>query len=337
MQHRLRLQPAHDPRAKKSHMIRARISGVGSYLPAKRVTNADLEKIVDTTDDWIVSRTGIKARYIAADGEYTSDLAIKAAQAALAHAGKTAADLDLIIVATTTPDNTFPATAVKVQAALGAHGIPAFDVQAVCSGFIYALSTADNFIRAGQAKCALVIGAETLSRILDWTDRTTCVLFGDGAGAVVLEATTDDTGILSTHLHADGRYADKLYTDGGASTTKTVGLLRMQGQDVYRFAVEKLSSIVDETLAHNNLHASDIKWLVPHQANVRIIESVAKKLNLPLSQVVLTIAEHGNTSAASIPLALDTAVKDGRIQRGDVILMEALGGGFTWGAALVKW
>ncbi len=318
---------------------RSRVAGCGSYLPANLVTNADLAARVDTSDDWIVQRTGIKARHIAADGEMTSDLAIAAARRALEHAGLEASSIDCIVLATTTPDNTFPATAAKVQATLGIERGFAFDVQAVCAGFIYALSVADNVIRLGQATRALVIGAETFSRLLDWNDRTTCVLFGDGAGAVVLEATPGDAaaGVLSTHLHTDGRQYDLLYVDGGPSSTGTTGHVRMAGQEVFRHAVSRLSAVVEEALVANGLEASAIDWLVPHQANRRIIDGIAKKLRLPPEKVVLTVDRHGNTSAASIPLALAEAVGDGRIRRGDLILMEAIGGGLAWGSALVRW
>lgn len=322
--------------------IRSIILGCGSYLPARVMTNEDLTKIVDTSDEWITERTGIKSRHIAADGEMTSDLAYEAAVAAMAHAGITADELDLIVLATATPDNTFPATATKVQARLGMKRGAAFDVQAVCSGFVYALSVADNFIKAGQARTVLVIGAETFSRILDWTDRTTCVLFGDGAGAVVLRAqegrgTSADQGILSTHLHSDGCHHDLLYVDGGPSSTQTVGHLRMRGQEVFKHAVVNLADVVREALSANDMQASDLDWLVPHQANRRIIEGTGRKLKLDPSRVVVTVDRHGNTSAASIPLALAEAVHDGRIKRGDVMLLEAMGGGFTWGGALVRY
>ena len=320
---------------------RSRILGCGSYLPANVVTNRDLEARVDTSDEWIVQRTGIKSRHLAADGELTSDLAIAAATRALEHAGVDAASIDCIVLATTTPDNTFPATATKVQAALGTKGF-ALDIQAVCAGFVYAMSIADNFIRIGQATRALVIGAETFSRLLDWKDRTTCVLFGDGAGAVVMEGydaagTAADRGVLSTHLHSDGAQYGLLYVDGGPSTTGTAGHVRMNGQDVFRHAVSKLSSVVEEALAANGLEPSAVDWLVPHQANQRIIDGIARKLKLPTDKVVLTVDRHGNTSAASIPLALCEAVHDGRVKRGDLILMEAIGGGLTWGAAMVRW
>ncbi|MBB6250267.1 3-oxoacyl-[acyl-carrier-protein] synthase-3 [Nitrospirillum iridis] len=321
--------------------MRSVIVGCGSYLPARIVTNDELARTVDTSDEWITQRTGIRSRHIAAEGEKTSDLALKAAQAALAHGGVAVDEVDLIVLATATPDQTFPATAAKVQAALGMTRGAAFDVQAVCSGFIYALSVADNFIKAGQARTVLVIGAETFSRILDWTDRTTCVLFGDGAGAVVLRAeegqgTSEDRGILSTHLHSDGRHHDLLYVDGGPSSTQTVGHVRMAGQEVFKHAVVNLAEVVGEALAANGLTPGDLDWLVPHQANRRIIESTGRKLKLDPSRVVMTVDHHGNTSAASIPLALCEAVTDGRIQRGELVLLEAMGGGFTWGAALVR-
>jgi 3-oxoacyl-[acyl-carrier-protein] synthase-3 len=320
--------------------FRSILAGTGAYLPARVLTNAELSTMVDTTDEWIKERSGISSRHIAADGEYTSDLAIAAAKAALSDAGLNAVDVDLIIVATATPDNTFPATATKVQAALGANKGAAFDIQAVCSGFIYALATADNFIRAGQAKCALVIGAETFSRIIDWTDRTTCVLFADGAGAVVLKAEPAEhaggRGILSTHLHADGTCHDLLYVDGGPSTTMTVGHIRMAGREVFRHAVTNLAAVTQEALDANGLKASDIDWIVPHQANIRIIDTTARKLGLAPERVVTTVDHHGNTSAASVPLALAEARTDGRIKPGDLILLEAMGGGFTWGAAIIR-
>jgi 3-oxoacyl-[acyl-carrier-protein] synthase-3 len=322
-------------------MFRSVVMGCGAYLPGKTVTNADLASLVDTSDEWIAKRTGIRERHIAADGEKTSDLALEATNRAMAAAGVTGSDIDLIVLATTTPDQTFPATAVKIQQAIGMTGGAAFDVQAVCSGFVYAMAVADNFLKLGQAKRALVIGAETFSRILDWTDRGTCVLFGDGAGAVVLEAKSEaeaaGRGIISTHLHSDGRFQDILYVDGGPSTTGTVGKLRMNGKEVFRHAVKNLADVVEETLAANGLEASAIDWLVPHQANQRIIDSTARKLNLPTERVVSTIARHGNTSAASIPLALAEAVGDGRIKQGDLVLTEAMGGGLTWGAALIRW
>jgi len=326
---------------------RSVITGCGSYLPERILTNGELAETLDTSDDWIVSRTGIRQRHIAADGELTSDLALKAAERALAHAGTPAGELDMIVLATSTPDNTFPATATKVQTMLGLAGCPAFDIQAVCSGFIYALSVADNFIKAGQAQRVLVIGAETFSRILDWQDRSTCVLFGDGAGAVVLAAAEEQTpegggagrerGILSTHLHADGSLQGLLYVDGGPSSTGKVGHLRMQGREVFRHAVVKLAEIVDEALDANGLDHNDIDWLVPHQANKRIIDGTTRKLKLSDERTVLTVDRHANTSAASIPLALDEAVRDGRIRPGQLILMEAMGGGMTWGACLARW
>lgn len=321
--------------------IRSQIVGVGSYLPARIVTNQELEKSVDTTDAWIVERSGIRQRYIAAEGETTSDLAYEAAKEALANAGLTGADLDLIVIGTATPDHTFPATAAKVQARLGMTKGFAFDLQAVCSGFVYALATADNFIKSGQVKTALVIGAETFSRILDWQDRGTCVLFGDGAGAVVLKAgegqgTSADRGVLSSHLHSDGRHYDLLYVDGGPSSTKTTGCVRMKGNEVFRHAVVNMAEVVGEALAANGLQASDIDWVVPHQANIRILEGTAKKLGLPKERMVVTVDRHANTSAASIPLALAEAVKDGRIKPGQLLLLEAMGGGFTWGACLVR-
>jgi len=320
----------------------SRIIGTGSHLPDKIMTNDDIAKIVDTTDEWIVERTGIRQRHIAKEGETTSVLAFQAAEKALDAAGLTADDLDLIVVATTTPDNTFPSTATKVQAMLGMTSGAAFDVQAVCSGFIYALSVADNFIRADQAKTVLVIGAEVFSRILDWEDRSTCVLFGDGAGAVVVQAEkidegADKKGILSTHLRSDGKLRDLLYTDGGAGSNGEVGHVRMLGREVFRHAVTNLAKVVDEILQHNGLTKDDIDWLVPHQANKRILDSTAKKLGLEADRVVVTVDRHANTSAASVPLALDEAVRDDRIQKGQLVLMEAMGGGLTWGAALVRW
>jgi len=319
----------------------ARIAGTGSYLPEKILTNADLEKMVDTTDEWIRSRTGIEERHIAADGEYTVDLAEKAALKAMEAAGKTKDDIDLIIVATTTADRVFPSTACLLQKRLDIHGCAAFDIQAVCTGFVYALGVADKFFRSGSAKCALVVGAETLSRIVDWTDRNTCVLFGDGAGAVVLEQ-SDEPGILSTHLHADGEYEDLLKVDYGVSTAAHLiidgtGGIQMKGNEVFKMAVNTLGRIVDETLAFNNMEKSDIDWLVPHQANNRIINATAKKLKMSTDHVVNTVSKHGNTSAASVPLALDTAVRDGRIKRGETLMLEAFGGGFTWGSALIKY
>jgi 3-oxoacyl-[acyl-carrier-protein] synthase-3 len=321
---------------------RSRIAGCGSYLPARCLTNGELAKMVDTTDEWIISRTGIRQRHIAADGEYTSDLATRAAERALAASGASAGDIDLIVLATATPDQTFPATAARVQNNLGMHHGAAFDVQAVCSGFVYALSVANNFVTSGQAGRVLVIGAETFSRILDWTDRSTCVLFGDGAGAVVLEAgegdgSNADRGVLSTHLHSDGRYHDMLYVDGGPSTTGFAGHLRMEGREVFKHAVVNLTAVVDEALAANGVEPGEIDWLVPHQANRRIIDATARKLGLSDSKVVITIDRHANTSAASIPLALAEAANDGRIQPGELVLIEAMGGGFTWGSALIRW
>ncbi len=323
-------------------MIRSVISSCGSYLPEKVMTNADMEKIVDTSDEWIVQRTGIRQRHIANETETTSFMATKAAQDALAAGGFDASDIDGIIVATSTPDNTFPSVAAKVQNALGLTRIQSFDVQAVCSGFVYALTTADAFIQSRKAKRLLVIGAEKFSSILNWEDRTTCVLFGDGAGAVIVEAdengqgTTADRGILSTHLYADGALRDILYVDGGPATTQTTGHVTMQGKEVFRYAVKYMAEVVEETLVHNNITAADIDWLVPHQANIRIIEATAKKLGMPMDQVVVTVDKHGNTSAASIPLALAAAVKDGRIKKGELVLFEALGAGLTWGSALVR-
>lgn len=314
-------------------MIFSRIAGTGSYLPSKILTNADLERMVDTTDEWIFTRTGIRERHIAGEGEFTSDLALQAAKNAIASAGLSPNDIDLIIVATTTPDKVFPSVATMVQKKLDISGCPAFDIQAVCSGFVYALTTADNFIKTGSAKCALVIGAETFSRITDYTDRGNCILWGDGAGAVVLQASTEQ-GIISTHLHADGRYENMLHVPRNNDKPDTVV---MEGNAVFKMAVNTLDQIVDETLSANHMQKSDIDWLVPHQANIRILQATAKKLDMSMDRVVVTVDKHGNTSAASIPLALDTAVKDGRIKRGDIILMEAFGGGFTWGSALIKY
>ena len=321
---------------------RAQVLGCGAYLPGRVVSNRDLEELVDTSDEWIRQRTGIRERHLAADGEVTSDLGLKAAQQALDRAGLTANDLDLIICATSTPDETFPATATRIQASLGMTRGAAFDVQAVCSGFVYGLSVADSFIRCGQAGSVLVLGAETFSRILDWHDRGTCVLFGDGAGAVVLQGTesaggTSDPGILSTHIYSDGRHHDALYVDGGPSSTKTTGHLRMDGREVFRHAVVRMAEAIDTALSANGLTPGDIDWLVPHQANARIIDAMAKRLNLPADRVVLTVDRHANTSAASIPLALAEATEDGRIQPGDLVLIEAMGGGFTWGSALIRW
>jgi len=321
--------------------LRSQVAGCGAYLPERVVTNDELARRLDTSDEWIRQRTGIGARHIAADGETTSDLAVAAARRALERAGMSGGDLDLIVLATATPDHTFPATATKVQAQLGMKRGAAYDVQAVCSGFVFALATADNAIRLGQARTALVIGAETFSRILDWEDRGTCVLFGDGAGALVLNAAPDagpqGRGVLSTHLHSDGSQYDILYVDGGPSSTRTTGHLRMEGREVFRQAVQHLSEVVEEALAANGLSGADVDWLVPHQANLRIIDAIGKRLRLRPGQTVVTIERHANTSAASIPLALDEAVGDGRIQPGHLVLMEALGGGITWGAALVRW
>ena len=318
-------------------MIRSVITGTGSALPVRRVSNAELAETVDTTDDWIVERTGIRFRHLAGDDETTATLATGAARAALAAAGLDASAIDLIVLATATPDQTFPATATKVQAALGIHDCVAFDVAAVCSGFLYALHVADSLIRTGAARRALVIGAETFSRILDWEDRTTCVLFGDGAGAIVLEGQEGgDRGILYSRLHADGRHNELLYVDGGPSTTGTVGKLRMKGREVFRHAVVNLAAVMEEVLASANLTPGDVDWVVPHQANARILDATARKLGLPGEKVIMTVDQHANTSAASVPLALDVAVRDGRIQRGDLLVLEAMGGGFTWGAALVR-
>ncbi len=325
-----------------SQSYHAVLKSTGSYLPEKTLTNADLEKMVDTSDEWITQRSGIKSRHIAADDESTADMAIKAARQALERSGLGGQEIDAVIVATTTPDQTFPAVAVKVQAALDVPPGIAFDVQAVCTGFVYALSVANSFIRTGQAKHVLVVGAEKMSSIIDWTDRTTCVLFADGAGAVVLGAedgppALDLPGIHSTHLYADGRYKDLLYTDGGPSTTGQSGHVIMHGRDVFKQAVTCMAEVVEEALAANNITAADVDWLVPHQANSRIIEATAKKLDLPMDKVVVTVERHGNTSAASIPLALDEAVSDGRIKRGELLLLEAMGGGLTWGAVLMRY
>ncbi|MGY3535364.1 beta-ketoacyl-ACP synthase III [Bradyrhizobium sp. USDA 4452] len=322
--------------------IRSVVLGCGSYLPERVLTNAELAQRIDTSDDWIVQRTGISERHIAADDEFTSHLAINAARAALADAKIDAQSIDLIVLATSTPDNTFPATAVAVQHGLGInHGV-AFDLQAVCSGFVFALTTADNFLRAGAHKRALVIGAETFSRILDWNDRGTCVLFGDGAGAVVLEAqqhsgTTDDPGVLTTHLRSDGRHKSKLFVDGGPGSTKTVGHLRMEGREVFKHAVGMITDVIVDAFNATGFTADDITWFIPHQANKRIIDASAHKLHIAPQKVVLTVDKHGNTSAASIPLALSVAVRDGRVKKGDLVLFEAMGGGFTWGSALVRW
>ena len=318
-------------------MIRSAITGTGSALPIRRVSNAELAETVDTSDEWIVERTGIRFRHIAGPDETTATLAADAAKAALAAAGRMAQDIDLIVLATATPDQTFPATATKVQAMLGIDDCVAFDVAAVCSGFLYALQVADSMIRAGAHRKALVIGAETFSRILDWEDRGTCVLFGDGAGAVVLEGETGGTrGILATRLHADGRHNELLYVDGGPSTTGTVGKLRMKGREVFRHAVVNLAAVMNETLSVAGLTTADVDWVVPHQANARILDATARKLGLDPAQVVVTVDQHANTSAASVPLALDTAVRDGRIKPGQLIVLEAMGGGFTWGAAVVR-
>jgi 3-oxoacyl-[acyl-carrier-protein] synthase III len=322
--------------------LRSVVLGCGSYLPQQILTNAELAARIDTSDEWIVERTGIRQRHIAAEGEFTSHLAINAARAALADAGIDAQSIDLIVLATSTPDNTFPATAVAVQNGLGIHHGAAFDLQAVCSGFVFALATADNFLRAGAYKRALVIGAETFSRILDWNDRGTCVLFGDGAGAVVLEAqdqpgTPADRGVLTTHLRSDGRHKAKLFVDGGPSTTQTVGHLRMEGREVFKHAVGMITDVIVDAFNATGATAESIDWFVPHQANKRIIDASAHKLHIAPQKVVLTVDLHGNTSAASIPLALAVAVKDGRVKKGDLVLFEAMGGGFTWGSALVRW
>jgi len=321
---------------------RSVVVGCGSALPRKAVTNAELEAVVETSDAWITQRTGIRQRHIAAEDETTSVLGIKAAQAALADAGLGIEDIDLIICATSTPDNTFPSTATQIQAGLGMHHGAAFDLQAVCTGFVYAVATADNFLKTGAHRRALVIGAETFSRILDWSDRTTCVLFGDGAGAVVLEAqdgtgASSDRGVLTTQLRSDGRYRDKLYVDGGPGSTKTTGCLRMEGREVFRFAVGMVTDVVEAAFAQTGTSAEELSWFVPHQANKRIIDASADKLGIAPEKVVITVDRHGNTSAASIPLALDVAVKDGRIRRGDLVMLEAIGGGFTWGSALIRW
>ncbi|MGN6850682.1 MAG: beta-ketoacyl-ACP synthase III [Sphingomicrobium sp.] len=318
-------------------MRRSVVAGVGSALPKREVTNDELAESVDTSDEWIVERTGIRSRYIAGDGETTGSLATEAARRALAHAGVDATDIDLIVLATATPDQTFPSTATKVQAALGIDDCIAFDVHAVCTGFLYALSVADSMLRSGNANKALVIGAETFSRILDWSDRATCVLFGDGAGALVLSAEETESGILATKLHADGRHNDLLFVDGGPSTTGTVGKLRMKGREVFRHAVVNLADVLTEVLEDAGLNAADVDWVVPHQANARILDATAKKLGLPAEKVVMTVDRHANTSAASVPLAFDTAVKDGRIKRGDIVVLEAMGGGFTWGAAALRY
>ncbi len=317
--------------------LRSVVLGAGSALPKRRVTNDELAERVDTSDQWIVERTGIKSRYVAGDGETTASLATDAARRALDHAGLTPADIDLIVLATATPDQTFPSSATKVQATLGIDDCIAFDVHAVCTGFLYALSVADSMLRSGNAQKALVIGAETFTRLLDWEDRATCVLFGDGAGALVLAAQESDSGILATKLHADGRHNDLLFVDGGPSTTGTVGKLRMKGREVFRHAVVNLADVLTEVLESAGLTPADVDWVVPHQANARILDATAKKLGLPSEKIVVTVDEHANTSAASVPLAFDKAVKDGRIKRGDVVVLEAMGGGFTWGAAALRY
>jgi 3-oxoacyl-[acyl-carrier-protein] synthase-3 len=316
---------------------RSAVAGVGSALPKRSVSNAELAKQVDTTDEWIVERTGIRNRYIADAGETTATLAHDACLKALEHAGMSAGDIDLIVLATATPDQTFPSSATKVQAMLGINDCIAFDVHAVCTGFLYALTVADSMIRSGSAKTALVIGSETFSRILDWEDRATCVLFGDGAGALVLKAEEGDRGILATSLHADGRHNELLFVDGGPSTTQTVGKLRMKGREVFRHAVVNLAQVLNEVLAAAGLQSADVDWVVPHQANARILDATARKLGLPAEKIVVTVDRHANTSAASVPLAFDAAVRDGRIKRGDLIVLEAMGGGFTWGAAALRY
>lgn len=323
-------------------VMRSVVQGWGAYLPEKVLTNDDLAKIVDTSDEWISERTGIRERHVVSDGEMTSDLATRAAVEALARAGLDGADVDMIVLGTATPDETFPATATRVQERIGAHRAWAFDVQAACSGFIYALNLADNSLRLGQGKTALVIGAETFSRILDWSDRATCVLFGDGAGAVVLRAEegagrNTDRGVLSTHLHSDGRQHDLLYADGGPSLNQIAGVVRMQGREVFRQAVTRLSQVVEEAMERNGFTVADVDWLVPHQANKRILDSTAKKMGIAPEKMVVTVDRHANTSAASIPLALSEAASDNRIQQGDLVMMEAMGAGFTWAAAAVRW
>ncbi|MGB5346312.1 MAG: beta-ketoacyl-ACP synthase III [Woeseia sp.] len=322
-------------------MIYSRIAGTGRYLPERILTNADLEKMVETSDEWIKTRTGVERRHIAADGQSTSDLCIEAAQNAFDAAGVTKDDIDLIVVGTTTPDLLFPNIGTLIQEKLDIHGCPAFSIEAACTGFLYALSTADKFVRAGEAKCALVVGAEILSKIVDWTDRTTCVLFGDGAGAVILQP-SDEAGIISTHLGADGQYKDLLYYPYGASnqlhkTHLPEAKIMMKGNEVFKVAVKTLGGVAEEALRKNNIDKSELDWLVPHQANLRIIQATAKRLDLPMEKVILTVQDHGNTSAASVPLAFDTAVRDGRIKRGQLVLMEAFGGGFTWGSALLRY
>ncbi len=317
-------------------MKHSRIAGTGSYLPERILTNAELERTIDTTDEWIFTRTGIRERHIIAEGQDTSDMALEASKKAIEAANIDIQSIDLIVLATTTPDRTFPSTACLLQQKLGIINCPAFDLQAVCSGFVYGLATADNFIKAGAAKCALVVGAEAMSRITDWTDRSNCILWGDGAGAVILKA-SDEQGILSTHLHANGNYADMLTVPQGVSNQAGSKTILMEGNAVFKMAVNTLDAIVDETLTANGLEKSDVDWLVPHQANIRILQSTAKKLGMSMDRVVTTVDKHGNTSAASIPLALDVAVRDGRIKRGETILMEAFGGGFTWGSVLMKY
>jgi 3-oxoacyl-[acyl-carrier-protein] synthase-3 len=317
--------------------VRSVIAGVGSALPRRRIDNEELARTVDTSDQWIVERTGIRSRYVAGEGETTATLARDAALKALEQAGVAASEIGLIVLATATPDQTFPSSATKVQAMLGIDDCIAFDVHAVCTGFLYALTVADSMLRSGAAKRALVIGAETFSRILDWEDRATCVLFGDGAGALVLELEEGERGILATRLHADGRHNDMLFVDGGPSTTGTVGKLRMKGREVFRHAVINLADVLSEVLAAAGLQAADVDWVVPHQANARILDATARKLGLPAEKVVVTVDRHANTSAASVPLALDTAVRDGRIKRGDLVVLEAMGGGFTWGAAALRY
>ncbi len=323
-------------------VLRSVVLGCGSYLPSRVLTNAELSGMVDTSDEWITQRTGIRQRHIAAKGETTSDMALAAARAALTASGADAQSIDLIVLATSTPDNTFPATAVEVQARLGITQGAAFDLQAVCSGFVFGLATVDGLFKTGAFKRALVIGAETFSRILDWSDRSTCVLFGDGAGAVILEAqrepgTREDRGILSSHLRSDGRYKSKLYVDGGPSSTQTVGHLRMEGRAVFKHAVAMISDVIEDAFKATGYTAGDIDWFVPHQANKRIIDDSAKKLGIAPEKVIMTVDKHGNTSAASIPLALTVAVADGRIKRGDLVMLEAMGGGFTWGSTLLRW
>jgi 3-oxoacyl-[acyl-carrier-protein] synthase-3 len=317
--------------------LRSVVAGTGSALPSRRVDNEELAQQVDTSDQWIVERTGIRSRYIAGEGETTASLATEAARKALEDAGIPATEVDLIVLATATPDQTFPSSATKVQAALGINDCVAFDVHAVCTGFLYAVSVADAMIRAGTGRTAIVIGAETFSRILDWEDRTTCVLFGDGAGAIILRAEEGDRGILATKLHADGRHNDLLFVDGGPSSTGTVGKLRMKGREVFRHAVVNLADVLGEVLSSASLSPDEVDWVVPHQANARILDATAKKLGLPKEKVVVTVDRHANTSAASVPLALDVAVKDGRIKRGDIVVLEAMGGGFTWGAAVLRY